>query len=1440
LAVLGRLLVGSGERLDLADLLSLDSYVAADFKYLIQSFIGASKPYILYGLDVINPQDAIGTENISLRIAESVVYYPGSQAGAFYYGLPEGNINALPLIPELRKNATNFVYLTFGTFDTAKDSRAFWDPDQNGGDGGEFSQDVNTETALKIEVNVSTSTFPENTIPICKVVVGASVISSIQDCRDHFFRLGTGGVSPNPFSTYDFREDPSAPYARLEPSGTMTSALNPNPFQGGDKNIRTLKEWMDVVMTRIKELGGSAYWYQGSSVPGAGPNVSNVFLDALGSTVKSKGEWQHSSATPGMATWTEDIHYYSLVDARDLIIRADTVTLSSSDRVAWINLKREADLNGIAAPANWLNGATYISGAVGTFVNLSKGDWVKKPSDPNLYFRRVEELALDALGTLPTSAATATYAVLGAPYLGTSGIDIGQYTKGEYKTLDIENTNRNDPLVAAAGGNFFWLAYRTDTSLGLFSAIRTTLSLAISDHDGERAKVTSVAHGLVDGDRITVAGSINYNGTYDIEYESADVFSINKVSALLADEAAVSGYYAIITTAARSTAYGYSLETANHGFKSGEQVTLAGAGVFNGSYVINYRTATTFQIPVASALVSIVVPIDGEIVNLPRLNVRTEFGTVKVVQGESTSIGDMDSENILSFIGMDSLAEVTPEYNILGSYNALNGHQNYNSLSNDSLKTRVSRLSAMMADRVQDRGMQIIGRTNIVNKTNGGNQEISAIANLTLKKPSNSDLTISLTSPVVLAANTVALIDIDRDGSGSVVPTIESWGSSYLIGENKIILFYRFADTTVYAWDGQAIPASGHLNLDYPEDSQNRNIFVFNPGTAKLNTSSGLLTLDVKEGAEKTRVKVLTASSVPQSSYFVIHSAYDAEQYVIWYNKDTLGVQPIVAGTTAYIPVAITTGDTATQVRDATISAINGAGSVETTASIYSSDTLSLVNDFAGPATDIADGTTATTFQFTIVQQGVDPDITIVIPGSANNTIDVDAINALGTLVLADGKSAWVRINRFAAKTFNTVLTVDSVDTDIAGTIYITNTSAVPIDQDVFVLWTRSGDNLLITHLADDPRGNVYEEYLTVVSAAPGVNEVLGPLVINDELQLPVDSRDSSNVQEYIVGSGQLEVFLNGVYLKRGEDYAEVGDSGTLSKRIQTLQSLVVGDLICFRIDAQGAVYFAASSGGGATLQDAYDAGRFISVAAGQPVVITGGSGKLLDIQGDITVTGVIDPAGITFSQEPSDPLGATDYGIWRNASDEFVFKKGASAPINLNTDFLRRDGSLAAQADINAGNNKVINVTTPAASSDAATKGYVDDFANKSVVYISLANNTGGTVVAGTLVAVSQSVAGELVVANANSLNTSVNFVGVVKSNILNGASGYVQVAGIATVLGGALSLGQRVYLSDSVAGNGTSTAPTSVGSSIVLVGIATSTTSVVLMPRFEAIIDN
>ena len=47
--------------------------MAGDFKYLIQSFVGSNTPYILKGFEVIQPQDSIGTENISISIADSIV-----------------------------------------------------------------------------------------------------------------------------------------------------------------------------------------------------------------------------------------------------------------------------------------------------------------------------------------------------------------------------------------------------------------------------------------------------------------------------------------------------------------------------------------------------------------------------------------------------------------------------------------------------------------------------------------------------------------------------------------------------------------------------------------------------------------------------------------------------------------------------------------------------------------------------------------------------------------------------------------------------------------------------------------------------------------------------------------------------------------------------------------------------------------------------------------------------------------------------------------------------------------------------------------------------------------------------------------------------------------------------------------------------------------------
>src|SRR4051812_3395468 len=108
MAVLGRVLFSSSERVDLPDLLSIDSYGAGDWRYFLQSVVGTDKPYILSGFDVIDPGTAIGLSSCSIRVADSIVYYPESAAGPFFYGLPEGNSNSTPLVPALRTNAVNY------------------------------------------------------------------------------------------------------------------------------------------------------------------------------------------------------------------------------------------------------------------------------------------------------------------------------------------------------------------------------------------------------------------------------------------------------------------------------------------------------------------------------------------------------------------------------------------------------------------------------------------------------------------------------------------------------------------------------------------------------------------------------------------------------------------------------------------------------------------------------------------------------------------------------------------------------------------------------------------------------------------------------------------------------------------------------------------------------------------------------------------------------------------------------------------------------------------------------------------------------------------------------------------------------------------------------------------------------------------------------------
>jgi len=888
MAVLSRLLVGSQQRLDLPDVLAIESYVSSDFKNLIKSFVGSS-PMILKGFEVIDAPLSINQTNVSIRVAGSVLYNSQSSAGSFFCGLEEGHPLATPLVPDLKNNSTNYVYLTLSSEGYAQDTRAFWDVDLNSGEGGEFNQIVNTQSVLKVDINVSVSTFPDGTIPIAKIVKDGSSIKEIIDCRNMMFRLGSGGVSPDPTNKFSFRSLPSLTYTRDEPPISVAGTSAPSPFFGGDKNIFSLKEWMDVVMTKILELSGTTYWYESS----AAISLLNLFDDTVGSSIKSKGQWTHDSSVAGKVTWSEDIIYRKMNDPREIIIRSNATGITlDNDEVMFVQMIRNEKINSFNTSVGFENNKNYINGIQGSFSNLKKGDWVKKNSDNDNLYLRVEEFYTteDLASGAGESANLARSVKLSSTYQGTTETSVpAVYTRGVYENLDIQKANRSTSTMWLLGGGFYWLANRSDTVQNIQSITPVYLTnVNIKESDGKRAKLEFASnHGLSDGDRIVVSNAAAYNGLYQVEVQSSTVVIIE--TAITTNLSNITVSWAVVTTKERYSdgqSGGILLESANHGFESNQTIKITSTGTnydsYNsGYYKINVLSNTQFQIPYDSNT-TYVAPTIGivnqGVASCARINLRTEFGAVKVIQGESIDINEPDSVNILRFIGMDSLSQSSPVYSIPTTDNTLQGFQNFNSESTDSVTRRLSRLTSMMADRVQDRGSITHGRVTFRNETSGSDQIISSNGNLYIEKPGSPKQIIDIPDSFNLSTNQALVASINRESNSTIIPVVETLYDPFLLDENKIILFYRFSDTSVYSWQGVEIKNSSSWTSNDHENAQNKNITVIDKagvsftkttsssGYFYYNSSSGIITVSINGSSSDNTINVSAINALSQAT----------------------------------------------------------------------------------------------------------------------------------------------------------------------------------------------------------------------------------------------------------------------------------------------------------------------------------------------------------------------------------------------------------------------------------------------------------------------------------------------------------------------------------------------------------------------------------------------
>lgn len=287
MSVLQRLSLLPNERLDTADARFIEASGLNDWRFFLQGFY-SPKSYILSGFEISNYSTIFSIPGFKLTFNDVVLFHSQAttQAAGFYVFAGTEQDTPVSLSP----SATNFVEADLSVSSGTPDVRAFWDQAGNGGAGGEFNDTVETVINLDLAVSANITGFTTGKIPLYKVVTNAGgVVTSVTDCRNLFFRLGTGGDSPDPTNNFAWPSLPNPAHARLETSITATSATTTNaPFQGGDKNLKTFKDWMDAVMSSIKEIKGSPYWYS----PG-GANVAAAYQNAA-LIVFAGGTWEHN------------------------------------------------------------------------------------------------------------------------------------------------------------------------------------------------------------------------------------------------------------------------------------------------------------------------------------------------------------------------------------------------------------------------------------------------------------------------------------------------------------------------------------------------------------------------------------------------------------------------------------------------------------------------------------------------------------------------------------------------------------------------------------------------------------------------------------------------------------------------------------------------------------------------------------------------------------------------------------------------------------------------------------------------------------------------------------------------------------------------------------------------------------------------------------------
>lgn len=450
----------SQSRLDVPQIRSIESAVANDFDELIKSLItGEAQSYVVRGFE-INMTGAIGAaaSGLQLLVADSAIIHGTSRESGTFFVVPSGTTPEIlnstintKIDGAFTANSVNYVGIEYERVvdDTTADQVYFWNPTSN----TETSKTVPLARILRYKVVITTSVWAANVLPIAQVITDvANNVVSVTDQRELLNRLGKAGrSSPDPSYVYPWTNQAEG---RAEnPSTSSSSTIS--PFRGGDKMIRTDKEWRDAVMSMIKEIKGTVFWYS----PNVGGSAVNLRAD-LGNTVFTGiGNVSHNLAVAGRMNWSQDI-FVKLIGSRlsyKILANPSSSNTSLADnQVAYLNLVR-----GITITPNLIftNASAVVQsvGAVSWTAPLVAGDFVKLSIDDDSKYYQIQ--SVDSLSQV----------TLSAPFTGTSTGPSGaksKYAWGVYEAVAIPSTNRHvriaDRKDVPSSEDTFWLMVRAD------------------------------------------------------------------------------------------------------------------------------------------------------------------------------------------------------------------------------------------------------------------------------------------------------------------------------------------------------------------------------------------------------------------------------------------------------------------------------------------------------------------------------------------------------------------------------------------------------------------------------------------------------------------------------------------------------------------------------------------------------------------------------------------------------------------------------------------------------------------------------------------------------------------------------------------------------------------------------------------------------------------